>query len=119
MEHPDPIYRDHFMQKSSFNKPRTFAIWRRESKKARSRALFQHQVFRFPDCLVVMHISLLMKVWRGMASIASSLLCLRGRNQRDGGLGGEQEESECLLQIQVDSGVSVAEIADGDVLPDV
>ena len=34
---------------------------------------------------------------RGMVSIASSLLRLRGGNQRDSSLGGEQEEGQCLL----------------------
>jgi hypothetical protein len=32
-----------------------------------------------------------------MVSIASSLLRFRGRKHRDGGLGREQKESECLL----------------------
>ena len=82
-------------------------------------SLSDHQMFKFPDCLVVIQISLLMNAWRGMVSIASSLLRLRGRNQRDSGLGGEQEESECLLQVQADRGIVVAEVADGDVLPDV
>jgi len=82
-------------------------------------SLSDHQIFKFPDCFVVIYISLLMKVWRGMVSIASSLLRLRGRNQSDSGFGGEQKESECLLQIQADGGVGMTEIADGDVLPDV
>src|ERR1700722_11659278 len=47
------------------------------------------------------------------------LLRLRGRNQRDGSFGSEQKESECLLQVQGDSGIGVAEIADGNILADV
>jgi hypothetical protein len=42
-----------------------------------------------------------------MVSIVSNLLRFGGRNQRDGGLGGEQEESECLLQVQTDRGIVV------------
>src|SRR5580693_86682 len=52
-------------------------------------------------------------------SLASSLLRLRGRNQRYGGLAGQQEERERLLQIQADGSISMAEITDGDVLADV
>src|SRR4029077_2959040 len=52
-------------------------------------------------------------------SIASSLLRVRRRNQSDSSLGGKQKESECLLQIQADSGIVVAEVADGNVLADV
>jgi len=52
-------------------------------------------------------------------SLASSLLNLRGRSQRDGSLGGEQKERECLLQVQADGGIGVAEITDGNVLTDV
>ena len=92
-------------------------------------SLSEHQMFKFPDCFVVIHISLFHEsVARnekcGFAESdgphrALSLLRLRGRNQRDGGLGGEQEESECLLQVQTDRGIVVVEVADGDVLPDV
>src|SRR6267378_3141368 len=52
-------------------------------------------------------------------SRASSRLCVCGRSQGDGSLGGEQEESERLLQIQADGGIGMAEITDGDVLSDV
>src|ERR1700729_2202244 len=47
------------------------------------------------------------------------LLRLRGRNQRDGSFGSEQKESECLLQVQGDSGIGGSEIADGNILADV
>jgi hypothetical protein len=50
---------------------------------------------------------------------ASGLIRLRGRNQRDRGLGGEWEKRELLLQVQADCGIVVAEVADGDVLADV
>ena len=40
-------------------------------------------------------------------------------NQGDGGLRGQQEEGEGLLQVQADGRVSVAQVADGDVLADV
>jgi len=40
-------------------------------------------------------------------------------HQSDSGLGREQKESECLLQVQTDRGIVVVEVADGDVLPDV
>src|ERR1019366_5185477 len=39
--------------------------------------------------------------------------------QRDGGLGGEQQERKRLLQIQANGGIRVAGIANGDVLADV
>src|SRR5258708_12449355 len=54
-----------------------------------------------------------------MVSVVLNLLRFRGRNQRDGGLGGEQEERKCLLQVQVDGSIVVVEVADGDVLADV
>src|SRR5258708_28006073 len=54
-----------------------------------------------------------------MVSIVLTLLRFRGRNQGDGGLGGEQEERKCLLQVQVDGSIVVVEVADGDVLADV
>src|SRR5258706_15128522 len=54
-----------------------------------------------------------------MVSIVLNLLRFRGRNQGDGGLGGEQEERKCLLQVQVDGSIVVVEVADGDVLADV
>ena len=38
-------------------------------------------------------------VYEKTLSLASGRLRLLGRSQRDGSLGGEQEESECLLQI--------------------
>src|ERR1700690_4596995 len=38
--------------------------------------------------------------------------------QRDGGLGGEQQEGESLLQVQANNLVGVARIADGEVLAD-
>ena len=50
---------------------------------------------------------------------ASGLLRLRGRNQRDCDLGGEQEKRERLLQVQADGSIVVVEVADGDVLADV
>src|ERR1700733_1150713 len=46
-------------------------------------------------------------------------LRLRGRNERDGSFGGKQKESKCLLQVQANDGIRVAEIADGDVLSNV
>jgi hypothetical protein len=56
---------------------------------------------------------------RGMVSVVLNPLRFRGRNQRDGGLGGEQEERKCLLQVQADGSIVVVEVADGDVLADV
>src|SRR5208282_959862 len=52
-------------------------------------------------------------------SATSSFLPLRGRRQRYGSLGGEKKERECLLQVQANGGIGVAEITDGDVLTDV
>src|ERR1700685_955726 len=54
-----------------------------------------------------------------ISSLPSALLCLCGRSQGDGCFCGEQKKRECLLKIQADSGVGVAEIADRDVLADV
>src|ERR1700730_8938582 len=56
---------------------------------------------------------------RALDARASSLPGLRGRSQSHGGLAGEQEESEGLLQIQANRGIGMVEIADGDVLADV
>src|SRR5580698_3529358 len=52
-------------------------------------------------------------------SFCSILLRLHGGSQRDRGLAREQEECECLLQIQTNGRIGVAEIADGDVLSNV
>src|SRR6202051_1745421 len=82
--------------------------WAKESKTFRVTRPMEVVVFRTP------HESL---AQNGLH--ASSLLRLRWRNQRDGGLGGEQEESECLLQVQTDRGIVVVEVPDGDVLADV
>ena len=49
----------------------------------------------------------------------SGRLRLGRRRERDGRLGGEQEECERLLQVEADGGIGVTEIADGDVLTDV
>jgi len=68
------------------------------------------------------HIVLLLKACElsvRSPSHASRLPRLRGRNQCDGSFGGEQKKSECLLQVQADRGIGVAEITDGDVLTDV
>ncbi len=60
----------------------------------------------------------LFSAW-GSADLGSNLLPFRQRIQGDGGLAGEQEESKRFLQIQADSGVGMAEITDGNILPDV
>src|SRR5579863_6161488 len=69
-------------------------------------------------CLLI-SLSLLMESWRVVISIALRLLRLPGRRQSDRSLGSEQKKSECLLQVKPDSFIAMAEIPDGDVLPNV
>src|ERR1700690_1933151 len=49
----------------------------------------------------------------------SDRLCFGRRSQRDGRLGGEQQEREGFLQIKPDRIIGVAQVADRDVLAEV
>src|SRR5271170_4304118 len=54
--------------------------------------------------------------FRGNRLASASLLRCGGEG--DGGLGGQQEKGEALLQIEANDGVGVAQIADREILAD-